>query len=508
MKLFITLLLLLTGIFANASDYYIKSYISNNFTTTDLEGNITHYDKKTEIQVYVKDGQEHCRINLYQGDNLFDLVVLSSNPLTTKNEDEIMILHNSVEQREDGSKIVSLLSFHYDLAESRTTPSIIKFSPVFSGIYFNFLDIEVDNRLIGEVEKAKGYVSINNLKLKLPLKVVENPYNYSSKDQVRIFRICLFDDETIVDFYCNNYIDDDSRCEWYNINPKAYIKADGRKYELKKAENIALAPSKSFFDTSQKIDQKNFTLHFSAIPLLTETVDFIEDEESDWNIKNIGMNGYYCPQSKEQEEQLVLYHLKKKAEQGDVEAQYYLGTLYERGIGTAQDFQQAAFWYEKSAEQGNVNAQFNIANCYFDGKGVSQNYQKAIYWYKKAAEQEDVVAQYNLGSCYLDGIGVEKNYKHAVYWFKLAAEKGFAYAQCSLGLCYKYGYGVEQNFEQCVFWYIKAAEQGDAQAQFNLGNCYYRGEGVSQNMSEAKQWYKKAAAQGHKEAQIMFDKIE
>lgn len=508
MKYFLPFFILLSSVFVHADNYFVKSYISNNFTTTDMDGKITHYDKKTEIQVYVIDGQEHCRISLYQSENLFDQEVISTTPLTTKNEDEIMILHNSIERKEDGSKIVSLLSYHYDLAKSRTTPSIIKFSPILSGIYFDFLDIEVNNRQIGEVEKAKGYISLNNINFRLPLKVVENPYNYKSTDPVSVYRICFFDNETIVDFSCINYIDDETICEWYNINPKAYIKANGQKYELIKADNIALSPSKSFFDISKKLDNKNFTLHFPAIPLLTETIDFIEDEESDWNIKNISMNGYYYPRSKEQEEQLVFYHLKKIAEQGDVDTQYYLGTLYERGIGIAQDFQQAAFWYKKSAEQGNVNAQFNIANCYFEGKGVTQNYQQAVYWYKKAAEQEDVVAQYNLGNCYYEGNGVTQDYKQAVFWWRKSAEKGFAHAQCSLGLCYKYGYGVIQSYEQCLFWYKKAAEQGDAQAQFNLGNCYYMGEGVSQNRAVAKQWYQKAAAQGHKEAQIMFDKIE
>lgn len=508
MKYLLSLFFLLSSVFVYADNFFVKSYISNNFTTKDLDGKVTHYDKKTEIQIYVIDGQEHCRISLYQGENLFEPMVLSTSPQTTKSEDGIVILHNCVELREDGNKLVSLLSFHYDLAKSRTTPSVIKFSPLFSGIFFDFLNIEVNTRQISEVDKANGYISLNNRYLKLPLKVIENPYNYSSTDNVRITRICVFDNETIVNFYCNNYIDDETICEWYNINPRAYLKTKDKEYKLIRADGISLAPSKSFFDTSKDLDQRNFTLHFPAIPLLTESIDFIEDKESDWNIYNISMDGYYYPKSKDQETQIMLHHIKKKAEQGDAESQYQLGTLYERGIGFEKDFQQATFWYKKSAEQGNVNAQFNLANCYYDGKGVTQDYQQSVYWYKKAAEQEDVVAQYNLGNCYYEGKGVAQNYKQAVYWWRKSAEKGFAHAQCSLGLCYKYGYGLGQSFEQCVFWYKKAAEQGNAQAQFNLGNCYYNGEGVLQNRNAAKIWYRKAATQGHKEAQIMFDKIQ
>ena len=128
------------------------------------------------------------------------------------------------------------------------------------------------------------------MKLKLPLRVIENPYNYSSKDRVSVTRIYLFNDETIVDFYCNNYAEDESKYEYCNINSKSYIEAGGKKYELLKADNIALAPSKTFFDTSKKIDQKNFTLHFKAIPITTSSIDFIEESGSDWNIYDLDVS--------------------------------------------------------------------------------------------------------------------------------------------------------------------------------------------------------------------------
>lgn len=295
MKFYFLLFFLLTSFVIKADDYFVKSYVSNNFTTTDLEGKVTHYDKKTEMQVYVIDGQEHCKISLYQGEDLFEPKVLSITPLTTENEDEIMLLHNCVEQRENGEEIVSFLSFHYNLAKSRMVPSTVRFNPLFSGIYFEFLDIEENNRQIGEAEKVNGFVFLNKKNLKLPLKVIENPYNYSSKDKVNILRISLFEDETVVDFYCSNYRDDESIYEYCNINSKSHLQADGKKYELLKADNIAMAPSKTFFDTSKKIDQLNFTLHFQPVPLKTESIDFIEYKESEWNIYDIDLsNTFSC----------------------------------------------------------------------------------------------------------------------------------------------------------------------------------------------------------------------
>lgn len=289
MKLILSFVFLLTSFFCAADNYFVKSYISSGFTTTDIDGKITHYDKKTEIQVYVIDGREYCSINLYKGENLFNPIVLSTSPLTTKEEDEIVLLSNCEEIKEGGDKLISLLSFHYDLAKSRTIPKVIKFSPVFSGTYFDFMDIEENVKLI-DGANDDGHICINNMKLKLPLRVIENPYNYSSKDRVSVTRIYLFNDETIVDFYCNNYADDESKYEYCNINSKSYIEAGGKKYELLKADNIALAPSKTFFDTSKKIDQKNFTLHFKAIPITTSSIDFIEESGSDWNIYDLDVS--------------------------------------------------------------------------------------------------------------------------------------------------------------------------------------------------------------------------
>ena len=49
-----------------------------------------------------------------------------------------------------------------------------------------------------------------------------------------------------------------------------------------------------------------------------------------------------------------------RAKAGQAEAQYILGVLYYLGQGVPQDFVQAANWYRKAAEQGGVEAQFYL----------------------------------------------------------------------------------------------------------------------------------------------------
>ncbi len=43
---------------------------------------------------------------------------------------------------------------------------------------------------------------------------------------------------------------------------------------------------------------------------------------------------------------------KQLAEQGDADAQYYLGWQYEYGQGVKEDYAEAVRWYTKAAEQG------------------------------------------------------------------------------------------------------------------------------------------------------------
>ena len=54
---------------------------------------------------------------------------------------------------------------------------------------------------------------------------------------------------------------------------------------------------------------------------------------------------------------LALKYCQPAAEQGDPEAQYYLGLMYEMGFGLKQDYFKAFELYQKAAEQGIAKAQ-------------------------------------------------------------------------------------------------------------------------------------------------------
>lgn len=74
-----------------------------------------------------------------------------------------------------------------------------------------------------------------------------------------------------------------------------------------------------------------------------------------------------------------------EAEKGNAEAQYYVGKIYEGGLGTEPDYKSAAVWYEKAANAGHSASQFSLGNLYEKGLGVPADNNKAFALYRKAA---------------------------------------------------------------------------------------------------------------------------
>jgi len=76
------------------------------------------------------------------------------------------------------------------------------------------------------------------------------------------------------------------------------------------------------------------------------------------------------------------------AEQGDLEARVIVGEIYERGMGVAPDFSQAAHWYRLAADAGSRRAQVNLGHLYETGQGVARDPQAALDWYRRAAGRD------------------------------------------------------------------------------------------------------------------------
>lgn len=159
--------------------------------------------------------------------------------------------------------------------------------------------------------------------------------------------------------------------------------------------------------------------------------------------------------------------IQKKAEQGDAEAQYNLGSFYYRNY----KYTEAEKWFRMAAEQGNAMAQYHLAEIcewFLDPKRPAE----ADKWYLKAVEQggaemveqirnkqyKSDCEQYILGFIYKNGIVVPQDNDEAAKWFRMAAEEGHAMAQYNLGVMYEIGENVPLNYKMAYVWYnISAA---------------------------------------------------
>lgn len=112
--------------------------------------------------------------------------------------------------------------------------------------------------------------------------------------------------------------------------------------------------------------------------------------------------------------------LINQAKAGNQQAQFFLAKRYQKGLGIAQNYQQAIQWYTTAAKQDIAPAQLNLAMMYIRGEGVKPNAQQARYWLEKAAKLGDNRASYTLAM--LDE--KERKLVDAYKWYDLAARDG------------------------------------------------------------------------------------
>lgn len=223
---------------------------------------------------------------------------------------------------------------------------------------------------------------------------------------------------------------------------------------------------------------------------------------------------------------------KKSADQGNAQAMFFLGRVYEYDSEyISANKKLAASWYakaarlghekaaenldflkdmtdfddfERAAKRGDAQAQYDLGVCYDLGRGVKENRKKAEAWLKKASSRGCAKAEQ-----YLKAIQTFEEGKHyanggrsmnAAACFFEAAEAGHAKAQYYLGEM-SLSHSTQQD---AVRWYELAARQGHAEAQYRLGECYYEGFGVEKDAAQSEYWFRKAANLGHTRAQYRF----
>jgi hypothetical protein len=244
--------------------------------------------------------------------------------------------------------------------------------------------------------------------------------------------------------------------------------------------------------------------------------------------------------------------LEGQAQKGDPFAQFYVGKMYEGGLGRPADAVRAAYWYGQAAAKGNADARAALAKFQpsagtaaplnapsgttsttpcdpsrltllgaraDEGDGESAlelgllqessvcggpDYTLAARYYARAAEKNLAQAQNNLGALYYEGKGVQQDFAAAQRLYGQAADAGHAVAQYNLALMIGQGRAGEPDRAGMMEWLNKSAAQGYARAQAQLGRFYLEGVGVDKDAIKAAQLFLAAAQQGLPNAQYFY----
>ena len=156
------------------------------------------------------------------------------------------------------------------------------------------------------------------------------------------------------------------------------------------------------------------------------------------------------------------------AENGDPEAQVWVGSLFANGDGVDVSAEIAFSWYLRSAEGGNAQAQANIGAMYAMGKGIDQDMEKAVRWMRRAARNGDANAQFNMAVLYTKGDGVRESLEKAAEWYRRGAENGHYPSQGRLGHMYYTGEGVKKDRIEAFLWLSLAGQHGIGSALTEL----------------------------------------
>lgn len=155
--------------------------------------------------------------------------------------------------------------------------------------------------------------------------------------------------------------------------------------------------------------------------------------------------------------------LRKAALAGDARAVYQLATQAADGPGN-RDPKLALRLFERAAVAGLGPAQFRLGNMFEKGIGTNRDPALAKVWYGRAAERGNAKAMHNLAVLYAEGAGGKPDYATATDWFRRAAEHGVRDSQYNLAILLGRGLGAPADLGQSYRWFAIAAAQGDDDA--------------------------------------------
>lgn len=187
----------------------------------------------------------------------------------------------------------------------------------------------------------------------------------------------------------------------------------------------------------------------------------------------------------------------------DAEGAFYLGRLFELGLGTDQDETRAANLYSAAAEKGSAAAQLRLGLIYHEGRILLRDYVEGTRLICAAADAEHAEGQLNCGLAYQTGLGVEQDAERAASYLEKASAQGSIAALNVLGQLYT----SKDDRAKGAQYFFQAAELGNALGMYEYAG-YLAADDGGGDLIEAYAYASLAMVRGLTDAVTLLNGLE
>lgn len=309
----------------------------------------------------------------------------------------------------------------------------------------------------------------------------------------------------------------DKAIEWFRSGPPGGMAWVGDSYRLADDDGGVYGEGASY--SSSGNNKKQVNLNSDAHASLDDVLEYLDlmsrkgDFKATFSLGRIHYDGqrglaknmknakwYFMKVAKLywQRDGRIIDSDKPQLEKFATRAAGYLGRMFLRGEGVAQDYEKAKLWFDRGIKSGDAGSQYGLGIMLLEGIGMPKNTIKATELLKASAEQDHSPAQVALGALYLDQ-GTASDIQVANRYFELAARYGHIESWYYLAELIEQGIGRDRSCGLAAAYYKNVAEKaeplmtsfGEANAAFEDGD-----EELSliDYMFAAEQGYEKAQA--------------
>jgi len=192
---------------------------------------------------------------------------------------------------------------------------------------------------------------------------------------------------------------------------------------------------------------------------------------------------------------------------GDAELFYWIGRNYEYGLyGVNIDMFEAGRWYKFGADMGHEAClvAWESVLAVLNGAEREDLRDREFRLSHTNAEKERTERQTALE--YADSCLDSDNYEEAMDSYEEAASLGDPIAMYTLALIYHDGMIVRRNDRLALDYMKRASMAGSEDAMFIMGQLHEKGRGVPKDVNEAIHYFAMAAAQGYLAAYYSLSK--